>query len=229
MTREAVAERVWSSLRQEAGLPTEAETDAEALASTVRALAYHEAGHAAARAALLGRAAGLLSVSILPVADSGFAAAVMYTVRGRRRRRRLCRADMLAVIMIDAAGDVALSLAFPLQPGLSEALAEDPDWSQGCPARSDADECQFHASLLAEGAWTVERVRRLAAAWTRELLEVPAVWRAVEQCAAELVEHGEISGAEPLGRIFGGLREALHDPALRRRWFRRLPGVFDGP
>ncbi len=231
MTREAVEEGVLSSLRREAGLPEGTTTDAEALAATVKSIAYHEAGHAAVAGVMgplflgqIRRIVGRPDRYGGPRVEIGELAARPAACPANRpwfrAQAMVCLAGTVAECRADG---TSLERLREIVARIDDRAVEkmEHDRRRGASCTTDWAEASRCADMTRSRSWPRRRVLETALEWTADLVAVPEVWAAVGAGAAELAEKGEL-GPLDAARIFGHLTGAFADGDHALRWSRRL-------
>jgi hypothetical protein len=193
------------------------------LRQNIKSIAYHEAGHVAARMFTGHEAAHFVLVSIIPEGDS----------LGRERSERNIAEIALArypepikektgrcLLLSLLAGEAAQSR---INGGELGDLEHEMRWRDSETWEQEGTDF-FRAARIAEiigrPGVPAQRVFCLAARWADEMFSAPEVWAAVERLAALLIERGEITDREEVFEIFGNVADlASRLPRWRRRLF----------
>lgn len=167
---------------------------------SMKKVAYHEAGHFAARLFTQLEFSHVLKISIIGNADiAGY-------VRSERNFTELSL-DSNPPPLIQSNGRLLL-LMHLAGYGVETILDESDEWDNivsyyNCNHEDDYDNegSDFSRALKIAGIMTkpfmpINRIINLADKWTLEMLKIPAVWNKVEIVAAKLIKQGEIKEDE---------------------------------
>ena len=186
----------------------------------VRRVAYHEAGHVAARMFTGQEARNIVHVSIIPdgmndghersernIAEIALAAYPPPMMRGAGR----CL--LLALL---AGRGAAARIAAP--EDRIEILDDDDLWMEGEQKGTDLFRALRVADIMARPYMPAYRVLNLAAKWTEEMLALPDVWHSVETLAGMLLDRGTIEDVDEIMAACDGILCAgLKLPNWKRR------------
>ena len=190
----------------------------------LRAVAYHEAGHVAARAFTKLEIRHIREVSIVANAqtwgrESAERSITFMTLH--LQSKDLAWQEGLKLLLCELAGSAAGEKIDPLWESLPN------DWREVSVAievynndkGSDYTRAVRVCEIIARPEMPAHIVYGHAVKWTREMIEIPAVWAFVESLAGRLLKEKEISGDDP-----ALLREMMAIPPMWEypNWERRL-------
>ena len=187
----------------------------------VRQVAYHEAGHVAARHFTGKNVSNTVRVSIIPDQNSdGHMASERYTGVPMIRclPPPLQRTEGRCMLLELLAGRGAEARIAPPDEGF-EILFEDADDGEGEEETSDLFRVWQIADILSRRYMPIGRVLGLAEQWTVEMLALPPVWEAVERLAGLLLERGTIDDMDELFTVCDRIE---YSNFKSRKWRRRL-------
>ena len=185
----------------------------------MKEVAYHEAGHVAAQAFTGFEWSHIVSASIIPTATT------LGRVTGNRSYTENCLSDfpmpfkqsMGWMMLLRILGGRGAEKRFVGEDYEEEIVDSDSDelYEEG----TDIYRAYAVAGMMCYPRMPYWRILSLAGRWTKEMMDLPAVWKAVENFAQLLLERGVIEDLEILHAAFGDIyRMSWKLP----RWYRRL-------
>ncbi len=191
------------------------------LRAFMREIAFHEAGHVAARMFTGQEAGHIVYVSILPDADS------MGRERSERNIAEVSLVDYPPPMMRGAGRCLLLALlagrgaaARIATPEEREEILDDAALCmEGEQEGTDLFRALKVAEIMARPGMPARRVLALAAKWTEEALALPDVWGTVERLAGMLRERGTIEDRDEIMTACDGI---LNAGRKLPKWKRRL-------
>jgi len=203
--------------------------DPDTVRRRIRRIAYHEAGHVAARMFTGLESSHVVSVSIIPEGATD----------GRERSERniteftllntstsdenspwrRCAARCLLLELLAGMGAEMRIAALDERKGM---LDEDATWMEDDTGGTDRLRIHRIAETVARPRMPARRILALAQKWTDEMLALPEVWCTVGRLVATLLERGEIDDHE---EIMKTCREIRGLSFRLPKWKRRLHPV----
>jgi len=189
----------------------------------LREIAYHEAGHIAARAFTGLDYSHILWVSVIPDEDEGCGWGVLS--RGYNAEWDFADSTPLGlgyqVLLRLLAGSVA-GIRGTVDPEYREELQDDWNYWEWESDEEDFPRAEEISHMLARRHHPAHHIIRQAKQWTEEMLDRPDVWQCVKTLAGMLLREGTLSAREiypAMDRVVGihGLKGVD-----RRKWLRRF-------
>lgn len=197
----------------------------------VKATAYHEAGHFAARCFTQLEFSHVQRISILPdmktqgrvTSERNFTAHSLasYPPPLQRSNGRM----LLLMNFAGTGAEIIVSGEFESILECWDCLAEFDDNYDD--ETTDYFKARRIAGIMARPGYPAHQILNLAEKWTLEMLRIPAVWNVVETVGNALIERGEISDDDlyDMTESFG-CPTCFHIPKWRRRLLTK-PGEMD--
>jgi hypothetical protein len=201
------------------GLPPEVIPNPQGVRRLMKGVAFQEAAHVAADAFTGVWAGNILRVSILPDV----------VALGRRTRRGIPEERFLGglpspikksrgcrLLLYHLAGRAARLRVLGKKYFRSILEPDSAEWLNG---EIDLQRANALATIMSHPGLSAKRILELAAKWTNEMLDLPAVWDAVKSLAQALLERGTVDDPIHLNaRTSGILYLSLELPRWRRRF-----------
>ena len=172
--------------------------DREALRARLKEIAYHEAGHVAARVFTWQEPSHICQISIMPKAESMGRVtierpSVMCIVESGGYSDSIRRAQGYQLLLFLLAGDMAAEAAtgdladFDLDEWFDDFIDED---------GTDAAQARRVAGAMSKPGWPSYKILDTARRWTAEMLMLPEVWQHIEGLANRLLDIGVVIGTD---------------------------------
>jgi len=200
------------------------ETHLDLIRKRLKSTAYHEAGHAIARAFFGDEYYHFSNITAIPSSD----------YMGKVSYERVFRIDSFPLILRRKTamrriiflfgGPVAQSKVDNCEWELEEAFENSPydyDSEQQWREVDDIGKSLVLAEHIVNRAWPPMRTLIMLGKWTKELFEIPVIWQVTASLAARLINQGEISSFDEFDKIASTVNFSwVEYPTWKRRFLK---------
>jgi hypothetical protein len=188
----------------------------------MRDTAFHEAGHVVARVFTQLEVNHILHVSIIPDEHTLGHARVERPITERILSMLpgyLTRCDGRRLLIELFAGDGATMRVNGNSESYWSILEEMQERDEDEIEESDCFRILRIARIMSHPHMPEHRILRLAESWTKEMLDIPEVWTAIERFAKALIGRGTIDDRGEIHALTKGVPNVFNLPKWRRRLF----------